>query len=1328
MRKRILSLLLTAALLCALCVTPALAAGATFPDAAQHWAISSINRWSEAGIAKGDPDGNVRPNDSLTRAEFATILVRLLGLRDNGVDYFTDVQTGDWYASAIRACAAAGIMNGFEDNTARPNQPITREEAMVMFGRAMGVTPASRPNLSKFTDGDRVSTWAAPYMAPLTDMGILSGMGDGTVLPRENINRASTFALLDKAIAAYITQPSSVTVNAPNGFVIINTPYEPSQTVTLSGHAAGVTVAPGDTSNLIFDGLSANTVKVDGPVAISLQARTDLGAVTLNVPATLDIARNTQVDSVAMNHDHSILNNKGEVGTVLANTAATITNAGTIDSLEADAAVQVKNNGVLKSVTARANNVILDGRAPQAMTVSAAVTTPPATSAGKTVTATGSTSSSSGGSGGGGGGGSTSSTSSVTFLPMDAELYATIGWDGIPALNDMQEDVTFTASGTTVRVGGTLKYVAGFTGFNPTKPEEQEGHYVALMFKVPASAVGTATVTMLKAESGEGDKVYTLTEDVLDTVGSDKVFASIYHVAADSKIQYRVDWDGSGSRYAATTYTLTFADATFESQAVPADVIAANLGQITEDSDLPANGLATGYKVVGTVDPADPTRVNVTIKADTLKSHANALGAEGYWIGFGMPNAEKKALTYLVAEGEGEASEVASIAGRFQEVDGKAYNTVYFTAEATPTTYTITVKDGETTVMTYVVTVDVALREGAAVEKDALDAAITAAEAIDKTGVVISTQNGADVPTTGKWVSKTVDDALTKALADAKTVNADETATQAAVNAATKALNAAAAKWIPAPGTKTEEPDPVQVDKTALDAAITAAAAAKAGVVTSADGTDVATNKQWVTDGQMSALNAAITAAEGVFNRDSATQDEVDKAVADLNDAVTTFNGQKQSGTKTDTPDPTPVEYDITVTAGEHGTATASAAKAAEGAEVTLTVTPDEGYVVDQITSDDVTVSNNKFTMPAKAVTINVTFKAEGGDTPDPTPTEYDVTVTAGEHGTATASAAKAAEGAEVTLTIAPDEGYVVDQITSDDVTVSNNKFTMPAKAVTINVTFKAEEPAPTTKYTITVTGGTVDGGLTEAEENAQVTVTADAPEAGKVFDKWVATGLTLTAEDEIKATLTFTMPAAAVTLTATYKDETVEPTPVTVTVTVVTTGLAEGATEKATLDGLTANEDGTYTVTLGEDNSATVTVVVPTVDGYKLVSVVVGADTVEPAESVYTVTVTADVTITVTYAVDNSALDEAVKLAYSELQSVQVSEDGAGLPAGTVWVPNSVKEAYRTAIEDAARVRDDPTATKEQMNDAKTALMAAAQEFSSRKTTVSDSPDIPTE
>lgn len=79
------------------------------------------------------------------------------------------------------------------------------------------------------------------------------------------------------------------------------------------------------------------------------------------------------------------------------------------------------------------------------------------------------------------------------------------------------------------------------------------------------------------------------------------------------------------------------------------------------------------------------------------------------------------------------------------------------------------------------------------------------------------------------------------------------------------------------------------------------------------------------------------------------------------------------------------------------------------------------------------------------------------------------------------------------------------------------------------------KEPA-VTKYTVTVTGGTTD--KAEAAEGESVTVTANAPDTGKVFDKWTSSDLTLSAADEVKATVTFSMPAKNVALTATYKDD----------------------------------------------------------------------------------------------------------------------------------------------------------------------------------------------
>ena len=160
---------------------------------------------------------------------------------------------------------------------------------------------------------------------------------------------------------------------------------------------------------------------------------------------------------------------------------------------------------------------------------------------------------------------------------------------------------------------------------------------------------------------------------------------------------------------------------------------------------------------------------------------------------------------------------------------------------------------------------------------------------------------------------------------------------------------------------------------------------------------------------------------------------------------------------------------------------------------------------------------------------------------------DYAVTVTGG---TATVAAGtpitRAMEGVEVTITAqAPDGTHFVKWVVkAGGVTLANETsatttFIMPANDVTIEAEC-AENPVEA--YTLTVIKGTasVAAGTPitdKIEQNTVVTVTADAPETGKVFDKWVVLEGNVTLADATKATTTFTMPASAVKIEATYKD-----------------------------------------------------------------------------------------------------------------------------------------------------------------------------------------------
>ena len=167
---------------------------------------------------------------------------------------------------------------------------------------------------------------------------------------------------------------------------------------------------------------------------------------------------------------------------------------------------------------------------------------------------------------------------------------------------------------------------------------------------------------------------------------------------------------------------------------------------------------------------------------------------------------------------------------------------------------------------------------------------------------------------------------------------------------------------------------------------------------------------------------------------------------------------------------------------------------AAVGETVTVTATPDDGYELDKITyttADGETVDITEtasFEMPASNVTVNVTFKEKAnsggnGGNGGSTSTPHDVVIENPENGTATASRDEAVENAIVTITVTPDEGYEVDDVTITDasgneLTVKDNgdgtySFVMPDSKVNVNVTFKessssepVEEDCPSAQFT----------------------------------------------------------------------------------------------------------------------------------------------------------------------------------------------------------------------------------------------------------------------
>ena len=233
---------------------------------------------------------------------------------------------------------------------------------------------------------------------------------------------------------------------------------------------------------------------------------------------------------------------------------------------------------------------------------------------------------------------------------------------------------------------------------------------------------------------------------------------------------------------------------------------------------------------------------------------------------------------------------------------------------------------------------------------------------------------------------------------------------------------------------------------------------------------------------------------------------------------------------------PAPTEYTITVTSGDNGTASASHAKAVVGTEIRLTATPNTGYHLKewQVISGGVTIENNKFTMPSANVEVKAIFEKDA----PPAPTEFTITVTSGDNGTASASHAKAVVGTEIRLTATPNTGYHLKewQVISGGVTIENNKFTMPSANVEVKAIFEKDAPPAPTEFTITVTSGdngTASASHAKAVVGTEITLTA-TPNKGYHFKEWQVISGGVTIKDD-----KFTMPSANVEVKAIFEKDT---------------------------------------------------------------------------------------------------------------------------------------------------------------------------------------------
>lgn len=177
-----------------------------FADTKTHWAREYIGKLAARGIVNGMGGNYYLPDDSLTRAQFLTMLAKTiygLDTKQTVPAGFTDVPESEWFYSYVNWGFANGIVKGIDETTFAPNEKITREQMAIMMNNFANYTSLVLPETNatvNFTDASLISPWATDSVTKIVSSGIMGGYPEGNYIPQGNATRAEAATVVYKMI------------------------------------------------------------------------------------------------------------------------------------------------------------------------------------------------------------------------------------------------------------------------------------------------------------------------------------------------------------------------------------------------------------------------------------------------------------------------------------------------------------------------------------------------------------------------------------------------------------------------------------------------------------------------------------------------------------------------------------------------------------------------------------------------------------------------------------------------------------------------------------------------------------------------------------------------------------------------------------------------------------------------------------------------------------------------------------------------------------------------------------------------------------------------
>ena len=378
-------------------------------DLEGHWAKDVMKKWGDYGVVKGT-DGLFNPNSNITRAEFVTMVSRVLMPIKKSAKGFDDVAGGMWYTDDILKAVEAGFIQGDGKGSFRPLANITRQEAAVVLYNAFDMEPGNVFLLNSYKDYTEVANWAVIAVAALAEKGYMTGKPGNFLAPTDYITRAETVKLIDNIVGT-LKSKAGIYTGDTSGSIVVNASGVTLKDMNIKGNlyvAHGVgegnltldnvkiegrTIVRGGGYNSIIiknSSLSGTLVvlKKDGKVRIVLVGNSSVDDVELKGSAKLSEENLTgygygYVEVIPLNADAeieiegdieeliidapnvSINVTEGTVGKLTvaptaANTEMKIAKGAVVKDLTIEAKTEIKGTGTIEKAVVKADDVKIE--------------------------------------------------------------------------------------------------------------------------------------------------------------------------------------------------------------------------------------------------------------------------------------------------------------------------------------------------------------------------------------------------------------------------------------------------------------------------------------------------------------------------------------------------------------------------------------------------------------------------------------------------------------------------------------------------------------------------------------------------------------------------------------------------------------------------------------------------------------------------------------------------------------------------------------------------------------------------------------------------------